>query len=191
MRRDLRPASGIPSTHVQHGAQLGDRRGRARPAIRITVQTARDGRLLAGPGERVPAIEQQRRRTGHPRPLRVLNAVTAAAGRTVSFVSFTVPQYQRAESYFAPLAGLATGPDTELNFGIVPYHPGDQAAGTTDDQAACRCRLGGQPGRHPRVGYPHRVRDGPRGPGRDAGAAGPAPPDSRWWVISPGRVRAR
>ena len=28
MRRDLRPASGIPSTHVQHGAQLGDRRGR-------------------------------------------------------------------------------------------------------------------------------------------------------------------
>jgi hypothetical protein len=67
--------------------------------------------------------------------VRVLNAVTAAAGRTVSFVSFTVPQYQRAESYFAPLAGLATGPDTELNFGIVPYHPGDQAPGTTGDQA--------------------------------------------------------
>ena len=58
--------------HVQHGAQLGDRRGRARPAVRITVQTARDGRLLAGTGERVPAIEQQRRRTGHPRPLRLL-----------------------------------------------------------------------------------------------------------------------
>jgi hypothetical protein len=53
----------------------------------------------------------------------------------VSFVSFTVPQYQRAESYFAPLAGLDTGPDTELNFGIVPYHPGDQAPGTTGDQA--------------------------------------------------------
>ena len=65
----------------------------------------------------------------------MLNAVTAAAGRTVSFVSFTVPQDQRAESYFAPLAGLATGPDTELNFGIVPYHPGDQAPGTTGDQA--------------------------------------------------------
>jgi hypothetical protein len=65
----------------------------------------------------------------------VLNAVTAAAGRTVSFVSFTVPQYQRAESYFAPLAGLAAGPDTELNFGLVPYHPGDQAPGTTGDQA--------------------------------------------------------
>jgi hypothetical protein len=66
--------------------------------------------------------------------IRVLNAVTAAAGRTVSFVSFTVPQDQRAESYFAPLAGLDTGPDTELNFGIVPYHPGDQAPGTTSDQ---------------------------------------------------------
>jgi len=67
--------------------------------------------------------------------VRVLNAVTAAAGRPVSFVSLTVPQYQRAESYFAPLAGLAAGPDTELNFGIVPYHPGDQAPGTTEDQA--------------------------------------------------------
>ena len=67
--------------------------------------------------------------------VRVLNAVTAATGRPVSFVSLTVPQYQRAESYFAPLAGLAAGPDTELNFGIVPYHPGDQAPGTTEDQA--------------------------------------------------------
>jgi hypothetical protein len=65
----------------------------------------------------------------------VLNAVAAAAERPVSFVSFTVPQYQRAESYFAPLTGLTTGPDTELNFGIVPYHPGDQAPGTTSDQA--------------------------------------------------------
>lgn len=67
--------------------------------------------------------------------VRVLNAVTAVAGRTVSFVSFTVPQYQRAESYFAPLARLATGPDTELNFGLVPYRPGDQASGTTGEQA--------------------------------------------------------
>ena len=64
----------------------------------------------------------------------VLNAVTAAAGRTVSFVSFTVPQYQRDESYFAPLAELAADPDTELNFALVPYHPADQAPGTTDDQ---------------------------------------------------------
>jgi hypothetical protein len=67
--------------------------------------------------------------------VRVLNAVTAAAGRPVSFVSFTVPQYQRAEAYFAPLTGLAAGPETELNFGIVPYHPADQEPGTTGDQA--------------------------------------------------------
>ena len=66
--------------------------------------------------------------------VRVLNAVTAAAGRPVSFVSFTVPQYQRAESYFAPLAELAVDPDTELNFALVPYHPADQASGTTGDQ---------------------------------------------------------
>ena len=32
------------------------------------------------------------------------------------------------------LADLATDPDTELNFALVPYHPADQAAGTTDDQ---------------------------------------------------------
>lgn len=66
--------------------------------------------------------------------VRLLNAVTAAAGRTVTFASFTVPQYQREETYFAPLTELAAGPDTELNFGLVPYHPGDQAPGTTGDQ---------------------------------------------------------
>ena len=66
--------------------------------------------------------------------VRVLNAVTAAAGRPVSFVSFTVPQDQREESYFAPLAGLAADPVTELNFALVPYHPAEQAPGTTGDQ---------------------------------------------------------
>jgi hypothetical protein len=66
--------------------------------------------------------------------VRVLNAVSAAAGRAVNFVSFTVPQYQREESYFAPLAGLGADPDTELNFALVPYHPADQAPGTTGDQ---------------------------------------------------------
>jgi len=66
--------------------------------------------------------------------VRVLNAVSAAAGRPLSFVSFTVPQYQRAESYFAPLAELAVDLDTELNFALVPYHPADQASGTTGDQ---------------------------------------------------------
>jgi hypothetical protein len=66
--------------------------------------------------------------------VRVLNAVTAAALRLVSFVSFTVPQYQREEGYFAPLAGLTADPDTELNFALVPYHPAEQEAGTTADQ---------------------------------------------------------
>ena len=66
--------------------------------------------------------------------VRVVNAVTEAAGRPVSFVSFTVPQYQREVSYFAPLAGLTAGPGTELNFALVPYHPAEQAAGTTGEQ---------------------------------------------------------
>jgi hypothetical protein len=66
--------------------------------------------------------------------VRVLDAVIAAAGQAVSSVSFTVPQYQREESYFAPLAGLAADPDTELNFALVPYHPADQAPGTTGEQ---------------------------------------------------------
>jgi hypothetical protein len=66
--------------------------------------------------------------------VQVTNAVTAAARRPVSFVSFTVPQYQREDSYFAPLAELTAGPDTELNFALVPYHPAEQAAGTTEAQ---------------------------------------------------------
>ena len=66
--------------------------------------------------------------------VRVLNAVAATANRTVSFASFTVPQYQREESYFAPLAGLTANPDTEVNFALVPYHPADQAPGTTGEQ---------------------------------------------------------
>lgn len=66
--------------------------------------------------------------------VRVLNTVSAAASRPLSFVSFTVPQYQRDESYFAPLKDLAIDPATELNFALVPYQPADQAAGTTSDQ---------------------------------------------------------
>jgi hypothetical protein len=66
--------------------------------------------------------------------VRVVNAVTAAASRPVGFVSFTVPQYQSGESYFTPLAGLTTGPETELNFALVPYHPAEQTPGTTEAQ---------------------------------------------------------
>jgi hypothetical protein len=66
--------------------------------------------------------------------VRVLSAVAAAARRPVSFVSFTVPQDQHDEAYFAPLAELAADTGTELNFALVPYHPADQAPGTTGAQ---------------------------------------------------------
>jgi hypothetical protein len=66
--------------------------------------------------------------------VRVLNGVAATARRTVSFVSFTVPQYQQDEAYFAPLAELTADPDTELNFALVPYRPAEQAPGTTAQQ---------------------------------------------------------
>jgi hypothetical protein len=66
--------------------------------------------------------------------VRVLNAVTAAASRHVSFVSFTVPQHRRDEGYFAPLTRLAADADVELNFGLVPYHQADQPQGTTAEQ---------------------------------------------------------
>ncbi len=49
-------------------------------------------------------------------------------------MSFTVPQYQRDQGYFAPLADLAADRATELNFALVPYHPADQADGTTEEQ---------------------------------------------------------
>jgi hypothetical protein len=64
----------------------------------------------------------------------LLNAVVAAAHRPVSWASFTVPQSRRDAGYFAPLRDLATGPETELYFALVPYHPDDQADGTTADQ---------------------------------------------------------
>ncbi len=38
--------------------------------------------------------------------------------------------------YFAPLAGLRTGPETELYFALGPYYPARQAAGTTARQVA-------------------------------------------------------
>ena len=68
--------------------------------------------------------------------VQVANAVTAAAGRPVSWFSFTVPQAQRKSDYFAPLADLRTGPETELYFALVPYYPASQAVGTTAQQVA-------------------------------------------------------
>jgi hypothetical protein len=63
-----------------------------------------------------------------------LNAVAAASARPLNFAALTVPQGRSDEAYFAPLRQLQTGPDTELNFGIVPYHPEGQAAGTAGRQ---------------------------------------------------------
>jgi len=66
--------------------------------------------------------------------VRLLNEVSEAARRPVDFVSFTVPQHRRDSSYFAPLAELAPGPQTELYFALVPYHPAAQVPGTTQEQ---------------------------------------------------------
>ena len=64
----------------------------------------------------------------------LVNAVVAAAGRPLNWVSFTVPQARSDAAYFAPLAGLQAGPETELYFALVPYHPDDQPEGTTAAQ---------------------------------------------------------
>ena len=64
----------------------------------------------------------------------LVNAVTSAAQRPLNFVSFTVPQGRDDAAYFEPLGGLKTDPETELYFALVPYHPDDQAPGTTAEQ---------------------------------------------------------
>jgi hypothetical protein len=64
----------------------------------------------------------------------LVNAVIAAAQRPLNFVSFTVPQGRNDSAYFEPLGGLRTGSETELYFALVPYHPDDQAPGTTAEQ---------------------------------------------------------
>jgi hypothetical protein len=64
----------------------------------------------------------------------LVNAVIAGAGRPVDFVSFTVPQGRSDSAYFEPLSGLQTGPQTELYFALVPYHPDAQVPGTTAEQ---------------------------------------------------------
>jgi hypothetical protein len=62
------------------------------------------------------------------------NALTAGARRPLGFVSFTVPQARDDAAYFAPLRDLESGPQTELYLALVPYHPDDQAPGTTSRQ---------------------------------------------------------
>jgi hypothetical protein len=64
----------------------------------------------------------------------LVNAVSSGTQRRLNFVSFTVPQGRNDSAYFEPLSGLTTGADTELYFALVPYHPDDQAPGTTAEQ---------------------------------------------------------
>jgi hypothetical protein len=61
----------------------------------------------------------------------VVNAVISSAQRAVNWASFTVPQARSDGDYFAPLRDLTAGPETELYFALVPYHPDDQPDGTT------------------------------------------------------------
>jgi hypothetical protein len=64
----------------------------------------------------------------------LLNAVGSSAQRMVNWASLTVPQARSDADYFAPLRDLAAGPETELSFALVPYHPDDQPDGTTAAQ---------------------------------------------------------
>jgi hypothetical protein len=64
----------------------------------------------------------------------LVNAVVSAATRPVNWFSFTVPQSRADDGYFAPLAELRVGPETELYFALVPYYPDDQTAATADEQ---------------------------------------------------------
>jgi methionine synthase II (cobalamin-independent) len=67
--------------------------------------------------------------------VRLVNAVTESARRPPSFVAFTVPQGRGDAAYFEPLRDLRADPGTELAFALVPYHPDEQPAGTTAEQA--------------------------------------------------------
>ena len=52
--------------------ELGSRRCLSQLSVFIGIQAARQGRLQARPGKQVSAIGEDRRRTGHPEPPRVL-----------------------------------------------------------------------------------------------------------------------
>jgi len=111
--------------------------------------------------------------------VQVVNAVVAAARRRpVNWVSFTVPQARSDEDYFAPLHDLAAGPETELYFALVPYHPA--AARHHRRAGEANRRLAGRvASRSSRLGDLHRMRDGTSRGRRCTAAARPAPRDPR------------
>lgn len=61
----------------------------------------------------------------------LLDALIAASPRPIDSVSLTVPQGRADPAFFAPLADLAAPASVALSFGIVPYHPAQQAVGET------------------------------------------------------------
>ncbi len=65
----------------------------------------------------------------------LVNAIVSAAQRPVNWASFTVPQARSDADYFTPLRDLRAGPETELYFALVPYHPEKQREGTSGQQA--------------------------------------------------------
>jgi hypothetical protein len=67
--------------------------------------------------------------------VRMMNALSERTRRPVSWFSITVPQAVREARYFAPLDDLRVDEATELYFALVPYHPAEQPAGTTKEQA--------------------------------------------------------
>jgi hypothetical protein len=66
--------------------------------------------------------------------VQVVAALNDIAQRQVNWYAFTVPQYQRDPSFFAPLRDMPRREGTELYFALVPYHPDKQAPGTTEEQ---------------------------------------------------------
>lgn len=66
--------------------------------------------------------------------VRVASRLSSDTRRAVNWFAFTVPQYQRDTSFFAPLSGLRLRPETEIYVALVPYHPAKQDPGTTGEQ---------------------------------------------------------
>lgn len=66
--------------------------------------------------------------------VQLVTALDDAARRQVDWYAFTVPQHQRNPSFFAPLSDLRRREGIELYFALVPYHPDEQAPGTTEEQ---------------------------------------------------------
>jgi hypothetical protein len=78
--------------------------------------------------------------------VRVINALNASAHRALDWFSMTVPQQTTDDAFFAPLADLQIPESVELYLSLVPYHPEEQPANTTERQVHAIDRvLGSRP----------------------------------------------